>query len=209
LLRPADDALLAEDRSWHAHDFEPWVAAWNYWDSNVFYTGGDDLKMKGWDIRQEPPLPIFTNSRFDGGVTSIQSNPHCEYLLAVGSYDSTVRLFDIRKPLVPLVHADVGGGAWRVKWHPSKTRRADLLVACMHDGFKIVRFSPDIIGASDEASGEDTIGNSNGWEIKKRFDEHESLAYGVDWSHAEGEASDETPIASCSFYDHVLQTWSG
>jgi len=117
------------------------------------------------------------------------------------SYDNSVRLFDVRKPLVSLTQADVGGGAWRVKWHPSCARKNDLLVACMHDGFKIVRF--DLDGLSKVR--EDGPSSCSDWAIVKRFDAHESLAYGVDWSfnsmdgaHAVQEV--ETLIASGSFF---------
>jgi len=208
LLQPASDAALVESRSWHAHDFEPWIAAWNYWDSNLLYSGGDDLKLKGWDIRQAQP--IFTNARFDGGVTSVQSNPHIEHVLAVGSYDSMVRIFDLRNPYKPMTQINVGGGAWRVKWHPSETRCRDLLVACMHDGFKVLRFSlvsMGIPGGSNRA--EESTDVPGDWEVIKRFDGHESLAYGVDWSHDEQASVAETLVASCSFYDHMLHTWSG
>lgn len=84
LLCPRDARGLSLSSSWHAHDNEPWVAAWNYWDTNVVYSGGDDLKMKSWDIRLDCSRPLFVNKRFDAGVTSIQSNPHVEHLLAVG-----------------------------------------------------------------------------------------------------------------------------
>lgn len=70
------------------------------------------------------------------------------------------------------------------------------------------------------------------WQVAKSYEEHESLAYGVDWSHrglAEGEdgverneegeamkaqgvdeeGKENTLIASCSFYDHALRTWRG
>ncbi|KAG8904804.1 hypothetical protein FRC01_008592 [Tulasnella sp. 417] len=90
---------------------------------------------------------------------------------------------------------DVGGGAWRVKWHPSAQRRHDILVACMHDGFKVLRTS---------GTEEGPILSSSGYEVLKRFDEHKSLAYGVDWSYKEGA---DSLVASCSFYDHVLHTW--
>lgn len=108
--------------------------------------------------------------------------------------------------MAPLVHADVGGGAWRVKWHPSATRKDDLLVACMHDGFKIVNFNLDGSGNNQE---------DKNWKVTKRFDAHESLAYGVDWSfeYLKGEDNatedPETLIASASFYDHALHLWSG
>jgi len=43
--------------------FEAWIAAWNYYDENIIYSGGDDCKMKGWDIRQGFGQPIFINKR--------------------------------------------------------------------------------------------------------------------------------------------------
>src|SRR6266404_2722425 len=137
--------------------------------------------------------------RFDAGVTSIQSHPNTEHLIAVGSYDCTVRLFDTRKLLTSLAQADVGGGAWRVKWHPSPSRSSDLLVAAMHDGFKVVRF----FGIGDKHY--QPNGFNENWEIQKRYDGHASLAYGVDWSYQSWQ--DQTLVASASFYDHALHLW--
>jgi len=107
----------------------------------------------------------------------------------------------MRRPLTPLSQADVGGGAWRVKWHPSPSRVGDLLVACMHDGFKVVRFRPGAINGSESAQ--------NWWEIATRFHKHESLAYGIDWSHARDGDDGNTQVASCSFYDRTLHLWRG
>lgn len=116
------------------------------------------------------------------------------------SYNDTVYLFDARNPLKPLSQTNVGGGAWRVKWHPSAQRKNDLLVACMHDGCKVLRF--DMNGGGDAmhvVSGEA--------EVIRRLDEHESMAYGADWSYAN--TGEESIIASCSFYDHKLCLWRG
>ncbi|KAF7320337.1 WD-REPEATS-REGION domain-containing protein [Mycena kentingensis (nom. inval.)] len=195
LLRPSEGApsgLVLSDK-WAAHDFEPWIAAWDYWNASTIYSGGDDLKLKMWDTRQGFDQPVLTNKRFDAGVTTIQSSPHSEHLVAVGSYDEKVRIFDKRQLLSPISEINVGGGVWRIKWHPSATRRNDILVACMHDGFKVVR-----LGVTGD-----------GGDIIKRFDQHESLAYGADWSFADSANGNDTLIASCSFYDHSLHLWSG
>jgi diphthine methyl ester acylhydrolase len=78
----------------------------------------------------------------------------------------------------------------------------------MHDGFKILRFNVDgLLGYKEKSL--DLSGN---WDIVMRYDAHDSLAYGVDWSCAadHGMASNmETLIASGSFYDHALHLWSG
>lgn len=39
LLRPEDKIGLAVTDTWYAHDHEPWIAVWNYWDTNVIYSG--------------------------------------------------------------------------------------------------------------------------------------------------------------------------
>lgn len=84
-----------------------------------------------------------------------------------------------------------------MKWHPSAHRKHDLLVACMHDGFKIVRFDGQVSTQLCLGSGD----------IVQHFDEHNSLAYGVDWSF--DPSGHDTLIASCSFYDHTLRLWGG
>lgn len=71
----------------------------------------------------------------------------------------------------------------------------------MHDGFKVVRFRPGGINGAE--------GTRSWWELATRFDGHESLAYGVDWSHAEDGDDGSTLVASCSFYDHTLHLWRG
>ncbi|KAJ7597044.1 WD-40 repeat-containing protein [Mycena floridula] len=191
LLQPDTTGYLEVLSSWHAHDYEPWIAAWDYWNHSVVYSGGDDLKLKSWDIRQ--PQPIFTNKKFDAGLTSIQSHPHIEHILAVGSYDNTVRIFDTRKLGIPITEVDVGGGAWRVKWHPSVSRKNDLLVACMHHGISIIGFSDSSMDKGH---------------VRKHFDKHESIGYGADWSFAPNSRPDSL-IASCSFYDCALHLWRG
>ena len=46
LLTPQDGNSLGVTEQWHAHDYEPWVAAWNYWTPDFIYTGRHFLPLK-------------------------------------------------------------------------------------------------------------------------------------------------------------------
>lgn len=181
LLRANESAWLIE-RQWLAHDLEAWIVGYNYWDTNVIYSGADDCIFKGWDARSGQN--IFTNRRqYTMGVTAIQSSPHQEHVLATGSYDEHIHIWDTRSMTRPLSENHTpGGGIWRLKWHPTRSNR--LLSASMHAGAFVID--------TDNAS------------IVKGFLEHESMAYGADWSFQHPNF-----VASCSFYDHVMHLWDG
>ena len=117
----------------------------------------------------------------------------------MGSYDENLRIYDARSPLKPLRTIPLGGGIWRARFHPTRPR--DILVACMHDGFKIVRLDADLV---DDLAGVKATDGDEGCEVVTRFDGHTSLAYGADWSRLEDE---DTLVATCSFYDHNLHVW--
>lgn len=67
----------------HAHSFEAWISAFDYWNTDIIYSGGDDGLFKGWDKRNGKS--IFTR-KFQAGVTSIASHPLKEFTLATGRY---------------------------------------------------------------------------------------------------------------------------
>ncbi|KAL4240914.1 Diphthine methyltransferase [Mactra antiquata] len=198
------EGCLKEITSWKAHDFEAWIAAYNQWDINTVYTGGDDCRLKGWDLRMDPKSPVFTSKRHTMGVCSIQSNPVKEYQLATGSYDENMLLWDSRKMKHPITELNLGGGIWRIKWEP---KTADyILTATMYNGFHIV-----------------DISNNDDLKICCHFKEHESIAYGADWcrsSQSKVQSSADVSeldcesktteyiIGTCSFYDHLCKLWS-
>ncbi|XP_078033790.1 diphthine methyltransferase [Augochlora pura] len=181
--------------SWSAHKFEAWITAFDYWDTNVIYSGGDDCKFQKFDIRIGS-YPVAISKAHDAGVTSLHSNATKEFLLASGSYDESLRLWDTRNLKSCISKIDLGGGIWRLKWDPFA--RKYLLAACMYGGFRIVNCenteSPLVIG---------------------EYNEHESLAYGCDWSFLTSvEVAEQIPttetrdvclVGTCSFYDHLLK----
>lgn len=121
------------------------------------------------------------------------------------SYDENLRIFDARNAKTALETIPVGGGIWRTKWHPSAKRKGDVLLACMHGGFKVVHLDePQLWLAPDEKKTVRT------WAETTSFDKHKSIAYGVDWQRGtspEALMTDDSLVASCSFYDHLLHLW--
>lgn len=37
------EGKYATTQSWHAHDYEPWIAAWNYTETSVLYSGNHEI----------------------------------------------------------------------------------------------------------------------------------------------------------------------
>ncbi|KAL4151525.1 hypothetical protein PRNP1_008467 [Phytophthora ramorum] len=188
---------IVRQAKWRAHDLygspiEAWITAFNCHDPNVLFSGADDATLKGWDLRAGTAAPTFKNARqFSMGVCSIQFHPHDERLVAVGSYDEQIAVWDHRSMTRPLAVHGAGGGVWRLKWHPAANRKELLLAACMHNGFQVL-----------ELAGETTLRKA------ASYDRHDSLAYGVDWwLHPAALAAKAPVVGSVSFYDHVFHVW--
>lgn len=202
----------------------------------VVYSGGDDCAFQGWDLRGDLSRPIFRDGKSHRmGTCSVQSCHLAERLVATGSYDESLRLWDTRQLSRPVQACEVptGGGVWRVKWHP--TDAGLLLAACMQGGATVLRV------AHSRDVDEGVLPSSNrearsllDCGVIAHYEGHESLVYGADWckepGSAAGQASCMLPdgaagdvlevedelsrtrsalsvVATCSFYDQSLHLW--
>ncbi|XP_018574760.1 diphthine methyltransferase [Anoplophora glabripennis] len=189
LMKLIDNNIILLN-TWQGHDFEAWISAFYYWDTNIFFSGGDDGLFLKFDKRIENQA-IAKIKCHGAGVTSLHSSCFKENILASGSYDEYIRLWDIRKMKNEISSIKMPGTLWRVKWNPINQNY--LLAACMLGGIHIVK-----------------LGNVYNMTITGSYHEHKNISYGADWSYLKGDscnkiASDATAIlGTCSFYDHLL-----
>ena len=111
-------------------------------------------------------------------------------------------MYDYRMMNEPLSKVSVGGGVWRIKWHPStwsgeSSCRGKLLVAAMHGGCRVVNF-PSLNSDVEEYTIEEA-------DVISEFTAHESMAYGADWIFVPNAGLEAA--ASCSFYDRKAFIW--
>jgi WD40 repeat protein len=219
-----DHVQLFERDSWQAHNIftspaEVWSATFAHdGDRNMILSCGDEGGLKFWDVRStNRPMQVIQN-QFEAGVTCASHHPRHEHLVACGSYDETMALFDVRfLSQKPLCHSSkLGGGIWRIKWHPVSDDR--LLVGAMHGGCRVLRIQgwndihEDGGVAANDTTGGVTVEDSSPrirMKVTKKFTEHESMAYGADWlvcQHPTRNGYFEA-AASCSFYDNAVYLW--
>ncbi|OAV92234.1 hypothetical protein PTTG_03263 [Puccinia triticina 1-1 BBBD Race 1] len=193
-------AALVETQRWNAHLYEPWTCAFDYWQPHSVFTGGDDCKLKLWDTRNTLDQPVLVNSKFDGGVTAIRSHHLREHMVAVGSYDARLRIFDQRKMTAAVQEEACGGGIWRIKW--AETDASRVLLAAMHAGFRVLEIAELPRGAP---------GPSLPAPVVSQLTHRAGLAYGADWGPSFPAPSAGSPhrsvVAGCSFYDRALHLW--
>ncbi|KAJ2094050.1 hypothetical protein GGI09_005620 [Coemansia sp. S100] len=206
-LLKLSDSSMETIHEWHAHDAEAWIASFDYWNTSTVYSGGDDARFKGWDTRMDLSSPVFNSRRHQAGVCSIHSNFHRQFMLATGSYDETVMIWDTRNMRVPVTEYNVGGGVWRLKWHPEEPTQ--LLVGAMYNGFHILDVAVDGLKPLECAplpvreAGRAAVTVTKGASFMK----HESIAYGADWRQSCDDPSAGWMVGTCSFYDHLVHLW--
>ncbi|XP_030754397.1 diphthine methyltransferase [Sitophilus oryzae] len=181
---------LTVESFWHGHTFQAWITAFYYWDTNSILSGGDDALFLVFDKRIKD-MPVTKNKEHGAGVTSLHSNKSKEYVIASGSYDENIRLWDIRHMKRSTDIFKMPGTLWRLKWDPFVQNF--LLAACMLGGVHIVS------ALTNHPMG-----------IVESYYEHKNISYGADWSFLDKNevekfnSAGNVVIGTCSFYDKLL-----
>jgi diphthamide biosynthesis protein 7 len=213
---------------WQAHTLagmpiEVWVCAASPHSPSLLWSGGDDAKLKGWDVRSPPTRPLFTSGAHGMGVTSVVWHPLREHSVVTGSYDERILLWDDREVgRGPVAEVGTGGGVWRMRW---RTGAADagggpdlLAAACMYAGVRVLKVDVRS-GEMGEGGAEATapLSPTSSLTPVLHHTAHTSIAYGVEWIEDDGgkgvgvsprgTAADPALVASCSFYDQQVHLW--
>eukprot|EP01147_Barroeca_monosierra_P006473 gene6473-9349_t len=101
-------SAIVEDVQWHAlHD-------------SLFGSVGDDHLLNIWDTRvNDFQKPRHSINAHDREVNCLSFNPFCEYILATGSADETVALWDLRNLKVQLFSLKSHTNEiFQVQWNP-------------------------------------------------------------------------------------------
>mmetsp|Transcript_11273 Transcript_11273/g.25277 ORF Transcript_11273/g.25277 Transcript_11273/m.25277 type:complete len:525 (+) Transcript_11273:199-1773(+) len=170
---------------------------WHHRDPNLIGSVGDDRTIMVWDVREKNPTKAVhvVKDAHAGDVNSIAFNPVNEFLLATGSADKTVKLWDMRNLKSPMQtfegHTDQ---VYNVEWAP---HNESILASCSADR-RVGIWDLSRIGT--EQSPEDAEDGPP--ELLFLHGGHTSKVSDFSWN-----ANDEWTIASCS-EDNVLQVWN-
>lgn len=179
------DAAFTSTMSRVVHMAETWSVCTLH--DGTILSGGDDGILAATDIRTSTPVWRVRDAHGTVGVTCVTQNTRG--MLWTGGYDDMVRVWDVRAMNKPICQTAVGGGVWRIRFHPS--RPGLVLIAAMYDGCKILRETSDNV------------------DMLAQFREHESIAYGAEWMPALEQTHGLDAIAlTASFYDRAIFLWS-
>eukprot|EP00048_Salpingoeca_helianthica_P016305 m.231592 g.231592 ORF g.231592 m.231592 type:complete len:416 (-) comp18414_c0_seq1:25-1272(-) len=117
---PAQDRKLAAANIFSGHTSIVEDVQWHVLHDSIFGSVSDDKNLMIWDLRvspaERPPQSIVAHS---AEVNCLSFNPFCEFILATGSADTTVALWDLRN-LKSKLHALNGHNdeIFQVQWSP-------------------------------------------------------------------------------------------
>lgn len=128
---PKNNSIIDAKSIYKAHTDVVEDVAWHNHHAEYFGSVGDDKRLILWDTRQPSNTPYAMVDAHAGEVNCISFNPFCEFLIATGSADKTVALWDMRNTSARLhtfsAHTDE---VFQVQWSP---HHETVLASCGSD----------------------------------------------------------------------------
>ena len=168
---------------------------------NIIITGGEDAKIKLWDIRTKPTQENKLNDKSYQSSINYIDILKCDLsknTLITGSYDEKIIFFDIRYFPKELASVKTEHSTWDIK-QTSLGNKNLLFMASIYEGFNIWE-----------------IDNEKKYEMKHLMrlpvtkDKdifHKTIVYGVDIKN-DISNNNNVDILSCSFYDNLMMYWN-
>lgn len=139
---------LDANQVFEAHTAAVEDVSWQLGNENLFGSVGDDHMLMMWDLRTSKPQQSI--AAHEDEVNSLAFNPFNDSILATGSVDSTVKLFDLRKLTTSLhTFASHNGAVFQVEWSPDY----ETILASSADDRRVMIW--DLNGIGNEQDEED------------------------------------------------------
>ncbi|XP_024541971.1 WD-40 repeat-containing protein MSI1 [Selaginella moellendorffii] len=187
--------VLEAKQIFQAHNNVVEDVAWHCMHEYLFGSVGDDRHLFIWDIRvQTVDKPLHAIEAHKNEVNCLAFNPLNEWVLATGSADKTVALFDMRKLTSPL-HTFVNHReeVFQIGWNP---KNETILASCGADRRLMVW---DLSRIGEEQTPEDAEDGPP--ELLFIHGGHTSKISDFSWNN-----KDDWVVASVA-EDNILQIW--
>eukprot|EP00252_Welwitschia_mirabilis_P020121 TRINITY_DN4858_c0_g1_i1.p1 TRINITY_DN4858_c0_g1~~TRINITY_DN4858_c0_g1_i1.p1 ORF type:complete len:422 (-),score=96.52 TRINITY_DN4858_c0_g1_i1:169-1434(-) len=191
----AKNKILDAQQIFKVHEGVVEDVAWHLQHEHLFGSVGDDRQLLIWDLRVSTPnKPLHSVVAHQGEVNCLAFNPFNEWVLATGSADRTVKLFDLRKITQALhtfsCHKEE---VFQIGWSPTNET---ILASCSADRRLMVW---DLSRIGEEQTAEDAEDGPP--ELLFIHGGHTSKISDFSWNPCE-----DWVIASVA-EDNILQIW--
>lgn len=115
-----EESTILPLQTFKAHEGPVNDVSWNAFHENIFASVADDCQLMLWDTRTTTGRPtVAAASGHEQGVLCVAHNPFSPYLIATGSSDKTIGLFDVRN-LSSRLHVFTGHSneVYQIGWSP-------------------------------------------------------------------------------------------
>ena len=182
----------------NAHDYGIWSIKLLEDNENIFITGGEDAKIKIWDLRINSKVNKINDKSYQSSINYINTLKFdlSKNTLITGSYDEKIIFFDIRYFPKELKINKTEHSTWDIK-QASLGNKNLLFISSIYEGFNIW-----------EIDNENSMNHILRLPLTKDKDIfHKTIVYGVDIEYFEHKKNNTIDILSCSFYDNLMMYW--